>query len=49
VARRGRDGRQQRDAAKKTEAAHASSSPRIVPVDDANLSLSMPMRWSMET
>ncbi len=30
-------------------ATHAISSPRMVPVDDANLSDSMPMRWSMET
>jgi hypothetical protein len=30
-------------------AAYASSSPRMVPVEEANLSDSMPMRWSMET
>ena len=27
----------------------ANSSPRIVPVDEANLSVSMPNRWSIET
>ena len=29
--------------------AYARSSPRIVPVEEANLSVSRPRRWSMET
>jgi hypothetical protein len=32
-----------------TAASHANSSPRIVPVAEANRSVSMPMRWSIET
>ena len=30
-------------------ATHVISRPRIVPVDEANLSSSIPMRWSIET